>query len=376
MMRTTDVAIIGGGIVGCSVAFHLTRIGIRRVTLFERQGLASGATGVCPGGVRQQFGSEAECRFARRSTAFFQRINEILEPEFPFRFEQSGYLFVFDSSRELDAARRRVAMQNALGVPSRVVDTREIADMLPDLTLAGIQGGTFCSEDGFLEDCHGVTGELARRAKETGAELVFQEVRVLRHGRASAAVVTDRDTFDAGSVVIAAGVDSVALAGQLGITLPIVAEPRRLIYTSAYPRQVLPPLLVAPERGFAGKQLSNGVFYLGWLGETAQDDGVTFAERALSAGSTLLPLLAEIPVRRIVTGIYDNTPDRRPIAGKVPGMDRVSVAAGFSGHGFMLAPAIGETVAREIAGLPVDLPIDQFSLARFSGTTPTEVMSI
>lgn len=375
-VRTTDVAIVGGGVVGCSIAFFLARAGVRRVTLFERGSLACGATGICPGGVRQQFASEAECRFARRSAAFFEHINEILQPEAPFHFERSGYVFLFESVAALKKAGQRVAMQNRAGVPSRVIDPGEIAAMLPHLRLDGVRGGTFCADDGFLEDCHGVTVELARRAKEAGAEIAYEEVLALRDAGSSMQVSTDRQNYHASTVVLAAGADSVALAAQLGITLPIVAEPRRLVYTTAHSERVLPPLLVAQERAFAGKQLSNGVFYLGWLAETPGDDSMTFTERALTAGATLLPLLSTIPVRRVVTGIYDNTPDRRPIIGPVPGSERVHVAAGFSGHGFMLAPAIGEVVAAGIAGQPIDLPVGAFSLARFSGTTPAEAMSI
>lgn len=375
-MRTTDVAIIGGGVIGCSIAFHLTRAGVERVILFERSSLASGATGICPGGVRQQFANEAECRFARRSLSFFERINDILEPESPFHFERSGYLFLFESSRAAAEARDRVAMQNRVGVPSRLIDPAGIAAMLPRLDLRGIQGGTFCAEDGFLEDCHGVTVELARRAKEGGAEIVFEEVTRLEHAGSSIQVSTARERYGASTLVLAAGADSAPLAAQLGIALPIVPEYRRLAYTMPYAERVLPPLLVAPERAFAAKQLSNGVFYLGWLAETPEADALTFTERTLMAGSSLLPMLSTLPVRRIVTGIYDNTPDHRPIVGSVNGLAHVRIAAGFSGHGFMLAPAIGEAIAADIAGRPADLPVESFSLARFSGTTREEVMSI
>jgi sarcosine oxidase subunit beta len=126
----------------------------------------------------------------------------------------------------------------------------------------------------------------------------------------------------------------------------------------------------------AAKQLTNGVLYLGWLAETADADDLTFIERTMHAGSTLLPLLSETPVRRVMGGIYDNTPDRRPLLGAVDGADGLFLAAGFSGHGFMIAPAVGELVAASITGGTTDLPLNEFSLARFSQAAAPEGLQI
>jgi sarcosine oxidase subunit beta len=136
------------------------------------------------------------------------------------------------------------------------------------------------------------------------------------------------------------------------------------------------PLVVAPERGFAGKQLTSGVFYMGWLRETPAEDNLTFIEKTLEAGSTLLPLLGELPARRVLGGLYDTTPDHRPLLGPAPGMDGLHLAVGFSGHGFMVAPAAGEIVAAGIAGTATDLPARAFSLERFSTSVVDEGLVI
>ena len=96
-LQTTDVAIIGGGVIGCSIAYHLARLGVTHGVVFERKHVASGATGLCPGGIRQQFERDAECRLARRSMCFFEQVNELLQPEFAFFLERSGYLFLAES---------------------------------------------------------------------------------------------------------------------------------------------------------------------------------------------------------------------------------------------------------------------------------------
>lgn len=371
-----DVVIVGGGIIGCSVAYHLAMSGVQHVVVLERARLASGVTGICPGGIRQQFEGEADCRLARRSVAFYDRINEILAPEHPFTFEKSGYLFLADSAGLLERFTRNVAMQNRLDIPSEILTPDRIRELLPALRTEGIAGGAFCREDGFIEDCHGVTHAFAARARQRGVRVLYHEATSLRRDGAGWEVLTQAGVFRGGHVVLAAGVDSVPLAAAAGLRLPVRAERRRLVYTAPAAPGQMNPLVVAPERAFAGKQLTSGVFYMGWLRETPTEDDLTFIERTLEAGSTLLPALADLPVRRVLGGLYDSTPDRRPLLGPAPGADNVYLAVGFSGHGFMIAPAAGEIVAAGITGSPTDLPAGAFSAARFSDTTAAEGLVI
>jgi sarcosine oxidase, subunit beta len=375
-MSTTDVAIIGGGIIGCSIAFHLAQAGVTRTVVFERKHVASGATGICPGGIRQQFEGEAECILAQRSMRFFEQINQKLQPEAPFFLERSGYLFLAESEPVLMRFRRNVEMQNKLGIPSRILGPAEIVPICESLVLDGVVGGSYCGEDGFLEDCDGVTNRMLRVARDQGAKLVLQQVVRIEQENGCWRLTTPADSYLAKQVVIAAGVDTPTLVDQLGWKVPIQVERRRLAYTEPLATPVMHPLVVALERGFAGKQLLNGVFYLGWLGETAKSDSLTFTEHALTAGATLLPALAELPVRRIVEGFYDSTPDHRPILGLVPGLNGLFLAAGFSGHGFMLAPAVGEIMANLISDQGRDPLVDHFSPQRFARSLAGEGLQI
>lgn len=373
-MQTADVAIVGGGIVGCSIAFHLAELGVSRTVVFERKHVASGATGICPGGIRQQFEREAECLLAQRSMRFFEQVNDRLLPETPFFLERSGYLFLAESDGLLDRFRKNVSMQNRLGIPSRILSREEIHEIVPSLVLDGIAGASFCAEDGFLEDCDGVTNRMLRCARDRGAKLVLQEVINVQRNGGNWKVSTPIDSWLAKTLVIAAGIDSRDLGSRLGIDLPIKSERRRLAYTEPFHAGTMSPLIVALERGFAGKQLLNGVFYLGWLGETQESDNLMFVERALTAGATFLPALAELPVRRVVEGIYDSTPDHRPILGDAG--ESLFLATGFSGHGFMLAPAVGEMMADLIANGHTDTLLEEFSLPRFTQATSKEGLQI
>lgn len=375
-MQTADVAIIGGGVIGCSIAYHLAQLGVTRGVVFERKHVASGATGICPGGIRQQFESSAECRLARRSMRFFEHVNDLLEPEFPFVLERSGYLFLAESEALLLRFRQNVAMQNQLGIPSRVVTPAEIADIVPCLTRDGIAGGAFCADDAFLEDCHGVTHSLLQRARDKGFQLKLEEAASLRREGREWRIETPAGAWLTKQVVLAAGIDSASIATHVGVHLPVEVERRRLLYTERCEGDFMHPLVVALERGFAGKQLRNGVFYVGWLGETPESDDLTFTEQALTIGATLLPLMASLPVRRVITGYYDSTPDHRPILGSVSGRDGLYLATGFSGHGFMLAPAVGELMASSIAGSANDPLLQEFSLQRFNASTVNEGLQI
>ncbi len=375
-MRSAEVAIVGAGVIGTSIAYHLTVAGISDVILIERATLASGVTGVCPGGIRQQFEGEADCRMAQRSVRFYERINEILEPDAPFYFERSGYLFLAQTEPVLARFRENVAMQNRLGIPSQILSAADIRERLPRMSTEGLVGGSFCAEDGFIEDCHGVTNLFAARARQRGARVVREEVLRIDRAGPRWRVTTNVGELDASQVVLAAGCDSVPLAAQVGVSLPITPERRRLAYTTPCELGVLPPLVIAFERGVAAKQLTNGVLYLGWLAESPDIDDLTFIERTMEAGATLLPLLGELPVRRVMGGLYDNTPDRRPLLGAVPGVDGLFLAVGFSGHGFMIAPAVGEGLAAAVTGGTTDLPMREFGLERFSGAASREELQI
>jgi len=375
-MQTTDVAIIGGGVIGCSIAYHLAQLGIARGVVFERKHVASGATGICPGGIRQQFEEEAECSLAQRSMRFFEQANERLQPESPFFLERSGYLFLAENDTLLSQFQRNVATQSKLGIPARIVTPAEIAGIVPALNLEGILGGSFCPEDGFLEDCDGFTHALLRRAREKGFRLELQEVVNLKQSIGDWRIETASAFWLAKQVVIAAGTDSPCVLAGTGVHLPITVERRRLAYTEPRDGSLMHPLVIALERQFAGKQLRNGVFYLGWLGETPESDDLTFTEQALTAGATLLPQIANLPVRRVITGYYDSTPDHRPILGGIGGLHGLYLATGFSGHGFMLAPATGEMMANLIAGSKSDPLIQEFSLQRFATSTRKEGMQI
>ncbi|HEY7818507.1 MAG TPA: FAD-binding oxidoreductase [Vicinamibacteria bacterium] len=368
MSKGCECVIVGGGITGASILLHLTRMGCRDVVLLEKDYLASKATSVCPGGIRAQWQDEAACLYAREAVRFFENLEEELHPEFPLPFHQTGYLFVAHGAATLGSFEKNVALQNRLGIPSRMVTPQEIAEIVPGLSLEGVVGGSFCAKDGFIEDSDGLTQVMAQRAKDAGARVVLEPALAIeRDSDRITGVRTPSGRIEARAVVLAAGCDSPALAKGIGLELPIRVERRRMLYTERLERRVLEPLVAAMDIGWAGKQLIDGVVYMGYLREAKESkDDWAYTEQVAELFVTMMPGLSEIGIKRLVEGYYDSTPDGHPFLGGVPGLEGYFQAAGFSGHGYMLSPSVGRVMAEMVLGEKPSLPVEQFSFSRFA----------
>ncbi len=361
-----DVIVVGAGVIGLSIAWHLLRRGAA-VTVVERTGVAAGASGVQPGGVRQQWSTRVSCELARESVGFYRRLSEQLEALARPVLEPCGYLFVADSEPALRGLEANVALQNELGVPSRLLSAAAAAELVPGLRSDGIAGASFCAEDGYFDKPQAVVEAFAAAVLRLGGELVIATVeRLSRSGRGWQASLGDGRRLVSSQLVVAAGADSVALLGPLGVELPIAPETRYLFLSEPIRERLLEPLVVAPERRFAAKQLASGRVLssdLGAVGDSTTERAAWLA--TVEAGiRSLLPILEYVSFPILVDGIYDVTPDHQPILDELLPHEGLWVAAGLSGHGFMLAPAIGRIVAEGLAG-ERDPLLAHFSHARF-----------
>jgi sarcosine oxidase subunit beta len=303
-----DVAVVGAGVVGLSIAFHLAERGAS-VVVYERTGIGAGASGVQPGGVRRQWGTRVNCLLAGESLRWYAEARERLRMRVDPGFRACGYLFLAHSEPVLARLQASVELQNGLGVPSRIVAPAEAAELVPDLQVEGLAGGAWCAEDGYFDRPQAIVEALGALA-----DVRIEEVQSL-------------DDIEAGVVVVAAGVDTPRLLPEL----PIRPEPRVLRLSNPIRERLLEPLVVSAERGFAAKQLA---------------DGRLLASGVRAAIEELLPRLVHVALPHRVEGVYDATPDHQAILGRV--RDRVWIAAGFSGHGFMQAPAVGRILAEAI----------------------------
>jgi sarcosine oxidase, subunit beta len=346
------VAIVGAGVTGLSIAFHLAERGVEPIRIYERSGVGAGASGVQPGGVRLQWGTEINCRMAQESLAFWRQAEDRLEPRVGLGWRACGYLWLAHSDAVLDALRVNVALQNSLDVPSRIVESDEAAALVPGLQIETLTGAAWCAEDGYFDRPQAVVEALADAVRRTGVEIEVADVRSARD-------------LDAETVVVAAGVDTPRL---LGIEVPIAAEERFLFFSEPIRERLLEPLVISPERRFAAKQLGDGRLLASDLGAHGDpfDGEQRWRTHVHDAVRELLPRLEFVPLGALVPGTYDVTPDRQAILGPVPGHDGLWLAAGFSGHGFMMAPAVGRSLADAIAGDPPNEHVRALSLDRFA----------
>jgi sarcosine oxidase subunit beta len=368
--RLNDVAVVGAGIAGLSVAFHLAERGAGRIAVYDRESVGAGASGVQPGGVRQQWSTRPNCVMARDSLHFYEALGERLRPRVDPGFRACGYLFVAHEPATLERLRTDVATQNAAGVPSRLVSAEEAAELVPGLHADDVAGGSFCAEDGFFDRPQGVVEAFAEAARRSGVSIVPRGVRALeRRERVWRLSLADGTHVEAGDVVVAAGVDTPALLRPLDVDLPIVAEDRWLFLGEPIAERLLDPLVVAVDLSFAAKQLADGRLLASDLAAAGEpeESRERWRRRVRHAVVELLPRLEHVALPTLVGGAYDLTPDRQAIVGPIPGHDGLFVAAGFSGHGFMMAPEVGRGLAAMVLGEPPGDAFGQLRPDRFAG---------
>jgi sarcosine oxidase subunit beta len=352
---TSDIAIVGAGITGLSIAFHLAERDVGSIVVYERDGIGAGASGVQPGGVRQQWSTRLNCLMARDSLAFYSQLEERLSPRVNPGFRPCGYVFVAHEAETFERFREDVAMQNALGVPTRVATAEELGELVPELEVAGVVGASVCAEDGYFDRPQSVLEAFAEAAGRMGVLVARAEVASIDpNGSGWRLRLADGGHGEADQAIVAASVDTPALLGPLGADVPIVAENRWLFFSDPIAERLLDPLVVAVDRRFAAKQLADGRVLASDLSAVAADDGDAESMRrhVRHAAVELFPRFEYVALPLLVRGVYDVTPDRQAIVGPVPGREGLYVAAGFSGHGFMMAPEIGRGVAAMVTGEP------------------------
>lgn len=372
MSNMAEHTIIGGGIAGCSLAYFLAKKGVKDIVLLEKDYLASKETGICPGGIRQQHTNELCARLAKKSVdEFFGRIDEELHPEYPLPFIQSGYMFLAHTENTLKGYRENVEEQNRWGIPSQMLAPHEVLDIVPGMSPEGLLGAAFCRTDGFLEDGHGLTQLLGKRIREMGGRILFEEaIGIKVRSEKIVGVQTPKRTIETESVINAAGCESPKVSDWVGIPLPIEIQKRRLLYTARIEERFLEPLVVAFDKGWAGKQLREGNVYMGYLREAEESlSDHRYTEKCVELALHMMPeKMAELRVLKLQEGRYDTTPDGQPILGPVSGREGYMLMTGFSGHGYMLAPAIAMVLSEILTGQRPSLDISGLHLERFQET--------
>jgi sarcosine oxidase subunit beta len=362
-----SVGVIGAGISGLSIALHLLERGLGPVTVVDRMGIAAGASGIQPGGVRRQWATRGNCLMAGESYAYYRDFGDRYQTRARARFDACGYVFLADTDATYASLASAVELQHELGIPSVLLSPADAATLVPGLVQDGLRGGAACADDGYFDHPQAVVEAFAEVVTALGGAIEIVDVRTLLReggGWRLDPVSGEARAFD--SVVVAAGAASRALVAPLGFDLPIVEEPRTLFLSDPVRERLLEPLVIAVDRGVAAKQLADGRLLASDL--RAAGDPETHRDawrgRLRQELDGLLPGLHYVPLPIVATGTYDMTPDGGPIIDRLD--DGLWVAAGFSGHGFMVAPSTGRLVADGLAGAALPEWHDAFRADRFA----------
>jgi sarcosine oxidase, subunit beta len=362
------IAIIGAGVTGLSVAFHLAESGAD-VVVYERSGIGAEASGLQPGGVRRQWSTLVNCLLAEESVAFYRSLSERLEPRNLPTLEACGYVFLAHSPERLAALADDVALQRTARVPSQLLTPEEVAAVVPGLDTTTVLGAAYCDEDGYFDKPQAVVEAFAEACQRRGVVIEHAAISaVLAEGSGWTLATNEGQAWSADAVVLATGCDTASLLAPLEIDLPIVKQPRYLLYSEPIQERLLEPLVVSSELRFASKQLRNGRVLASDLGASGDPDEQASVWRAnvKEGGRKLLPALEYVTYPVLVEGYYDVTPDHQPVIGQLPGQQGLWLAAGFSGHGFMIAPAVGRILADALIRERLDSALDSFAPERFA----------
>ncbi|MET3806159.1 sarcosine oxidase subunit beta [Nakamurella sp. UYEF19] len=367
----TEVVIIGGGVMGASVAYQLARAGVTDVVLLEAGELAGGSSGKPLGGVRAQFSDPANIELGVRSLRVFQGFAGDLHVD--IGLQQVGYLFALRDQNDVAAFEAGIALQNEMGAPGRMVDAAEAAALCPYLSKEGLVAAAWSPEAGFARPTDVVRGFL-EAASAMGVQVrTHTSVIGIREATGRHAVVETSagQMFLAEAVICTAGAWSGRVGGLAGVDLPIEPLRRQIVFTppiAGRPSSLPFTIDYSSTAYFHGSE--NGGMLAGWADPDESvgfDTGVTTSWHAPLRETLRLfaPDLADVPFSSGWAGLYEMTPDCNALIGEAGPGFRFLYAAGFSGHGFLQSPAVGECVTALYLGRVPPVDVSPFDARRF-----------
>ncbi|KUM99572.1 sarcosine oxidase subunit beta [Streptomyces yokosukanensis] len=343
-----DVVIVGGGVMGVSIAFHLAEAGVRDIVVVERGDLGCGSSGKPIGGVRAQFSDPLNIELGRRSLRAYQDFHR--RPGADIRLDTVGYLFLLDGEQQAHDFAAAVELQNSLGVPSRMISPDEARHLCPYLGTGGLVAAAYSPADGHARPALVVQG-YARAAARSGVTLATRTpvLGIDTAGNRVVGVRTGHGRIACPTVICAAGAWSARIGAMAGIALPVRPVKRQLAFTVP----LVPP---APRIPFTIDFSSTAYFHnsddglLFGLADPGQQDGFDttwtphWLEMFRSVARDRAPALADMRTGDGWAGLYEDTPDHNALIGRSDELPGFLYATGFSGHGFLQAPAVGEVV--------------------------------
>ncbi len=371
-MASTSVIVVGGGIIGLCTAFEMAQAGRHAsVTVLERHRLGSGTTARATGGIRTQFSSEANVRLALLSREHFAHWQDIYGGD-P-RFARIGYLFVTARERQAALLRAGAVEQRRWGVEVSLLTPAALGPLVPGMTTGDLHLGTFTESDG-IADPGAATAALESACRRTGVVLregaEVQSLRLHADGAVAGVSLRDGTAVDTDQVVVACGPWTAPLLADIGVRMPIEPHHRQVYRTGplpTWPPHI--PLTVDLDTGLYCHSDGAAVVFGGGDRDTSPSfDDEPRPSDVAQLGAALVhrwPFLGEAPITHTWAGLREMTPDDLGVVGELSDHPGLFVAAGFSGHGFMQAPAVGLVMAALTAGSPPPVDVSALGPGRF-----------
>ena len=389
MRERAEIVIVGAGIMGLAIAYHLARLGVTDIVVVDRSYLCGGASGRNGGGVRAQWSSEANIRLMQESVqmcrdfAFEMKIN--------VWFRQGGYLFLARTEEKRRALESSVKLQNANNLPTRMLTPNEARAIVPELDTDGVVAASYNPEDGVVFPWPFVWG-FAQAARKLGVQVrTFTDVVGFKsHGKRIDGVIVKSvapgapektELIETHKVVNACGAWAPEVARMLGVLLPNTPHRHEICSTEPL-KPWLKPLVADLTDGLYFSQSTRGEI-VGGVGQERvppglnQESSFAFLGKYARALTRACPVLRDVKVLRQWAGCYDITPDANPIVGEVDEVEGFFQASGFMGHGFMMAPVMGKRIAEQIVHPSDNELFSRWNLRRFKeGKLLSEAMII
>ena len=365
------VVVIGGGVMGLSTAYHLAKQGVQDVVLVERGELGAGSTCKAAGGVRAQFSDAVNIELGMRSLEVFRNFPELFDQDIDL--DECGYLFLLEREEDLRTFERNVELQRSMGLESRIISVEEAKELSPLISTEGLIAGVWSPEAGHCTPESVVQG-YARAARALGVRIIrhCEVTDVVREGDTITAVETAQGSIATDTVVCCAGAWSRALGDTVGVDLPVDPVRRELLVTEAMPD--LPanvPFTIDFSTTMYFHREGPGLL----VGMSNQDEEPGFSlehtdewlEQVVDAAGRRVPVLEEVGMASRWAGLYEVTPDHNALIGEAEGVSRFLYATGFSGHGFLQGPAVGQVMADLVAGNTPVVDVSALHGRRFEG---------
>jgi sarcosine oxidase subunit beta len=371
LARTASVVVIGGGVVGCSIAYHLAARGVTDVLVVERETVGSGTTSKAAGGIRAQFPTETEIRFSLESIRVFERFEDEFGVDPGYR--KIGYLFLISDPADLRGFETRIALQRRLGVDVRVITPDDARKLVPALRVDDLLAAVWGPDDGLAGPAE-VTAGFARRARERGVRIAegVRVTAIARDGDRVTGVTTTDGAVSAPLVIDAAGPAAAGIARMAGVEVPVHPRRRHIFFTEPFPEIPGPvPLTTDRASGFYfRKELEQVLLSPGDVQDIGEDfevpmDAAMIGE-AVQKAVDRVPALEHARIAGGWAGLRPLTPDDHAIIGWAPGVAGFFLAVGFGGHGFQHSPATGRHVAAWIVDGKPAMDLSLFDPARFA----------